>query len=335
MSFLTAIQGIKENQRQQSDADFFAQHPQPTLQEARFLEQEARLNQICLEQELDLGPTLDEALEAEENDDALALAAAALNNDYDDEGMINNYCNDVCACIRYFEDPEDQDSALYERKCAIQLDHSLQSKRQKCFDENQPIPMDISEDEDEDQSNSDNDDEEESEFICQHGNNCANQVCYDCVWYLEQEARRAYPRGKETALEKAVEVDYYADMIMPTLDDVGSVTDIPMDQEEEQEPRPPIQYQRQTTCWVDEETGETVYNGNADGSRYNSDDELPDLIDVTAEQEYDDAAEERYNFNMYELEVTYRNGKDVYDKHDAEIVRRLIREIEEYEKTGR
>jgi len=297
------IQGIKENQREQSDADFFAQHPQPTLQEARFWQQDAHLNQICLDQEQDLGLTLDEALEAQENDDALALAA--LNNNYDDEGNYNHNCNNVCACIRYFEDPEDQDSALYERKCVIQLDHSLQSKRQKIFDEHEPIPMDISDDEDEDleQGQSDSEDGEESEFICRHGNNCANRVCYDCVWYLEQEARHAYSRGKEAAVQEEApleeeglndeqddeEFDYYADMIMPTLDDVGTITDIPMDisddEDEEQEPRAPIRYQRQTTCWVDEETGETVYNGSSDGSRYSEDDDdLPDLIDVTAQQ---------------------------------------------------
>jgi hypothetical protein len=363
------IQGSKENQ--QSDADFFAQHPQPTLQEARFWEQDARLNQICLEQEQYLGLTLDEALEANENDDDLATAhalALAGNNDNDDDNEGNHTCNDVCACIRYLKDPEDEDSALYERKCAIQLDHSLQNKRQKCFDEHEPIPMDISDDEDEDEEDEDpsdsedddedpseseddgedddEDDDEESKFICRHGMNCKNRVCDDCVWYLEQEARHAHPRRKEVA-----EVDYHADMIMPTLDDVGTITDIPMeiddededdedededDEDDEQEPRAPIRYQRQTTSWVNEETGETVYNGSSDGSRTSEVVEedysdLPDLIDVTAEQ----VAEERYNFNMYELEVTYRNGKDVYNSRDAERVCQLRREIAEYEKTRR
>jgi len=299
MSFLMTIQGIKENQNEQSDADFFAQHPQPTLQQARFWQQDASLNQICLEQEQDLGLTLDEALEAHENDDALALAAANEGN--------HNY-NDVSACIRYLEDPEDQDSALYQRKCALQLKANFPNKRQKIFDEHEPIPMDISDDEDEDededleQGQSDSEDGEESEFICRHGNNCANRLCYDCVWYLEQEARHAYTRRKqELPVEEAEEglndeqddeeLDYYDDMIFPNLDDVGTITDIPMeidedeDEDEEQEPRAAIRYQRQTTCWVDEETGETVYNGSSDGSRYSEDDDdLPDLIDVTAQQ---------------------------------------------------
>jgi hypothetical protein len=313
---------------QEANEAFFALHPQPTLQEARaFMGQELA------------DMTLDEALEALEDEDEEDEGDEE-DEDGEDEG--NNCCNDVCACIRHFEqepcpmdiEDEEEDLALYELKRQI-ASQFVQNKRQKTFDENEVIPMDISDDDqsddDDDQSDDDNDDNDQSsEFICRHGNNCANQVCLDCVWYLEQEARRAHPRPRprprhieleEGEIDETEGNDYYHEMNFPVLDDNASAAE---------EPRAQIRYQRQTTSWVDEETGETVYNGSSNGSR--TPDSLPDLIDITAEQEeYDNAAEERYNFNMYELEVTYRNGQNVYNKSDADRVAWLRKEIAEYE----
>ena len=304
---------------------FFALHPQPTLQEARRIA-------VC---ELELeGLTLDEPMELEDEDED--------EDSDDDEGMLNN-CNDVCACIRYFEPmevDEDQDSALYERKCELQQAGKFPNKRQKTFDEHEVIPMDISDDDESD------DDDDYEEDICLHDINRARQVCYDCIWYLDQEDRDARLRRfdndedededevqpVQVTLAVAVEENPYHDYVFPVFDiDSQFLSPMEVDEvEEEEDPRPPIRYQRQTTSWVDEETGETVYNGSSDGSRISEDDndsdnyyELPPLINIS---------QVRYHHNLYELEVTYGDGENVNNAQDAERVYQLRHDIEEYER---
>jgi hypothetical protein len=100
----------------------------------------------------------------------------------------------------------------------------------------------------------------------------------------------------------------------------------------------PLLSRRQNTFWV-EETGETVYNGNPNGSRFYDEvgddlSDLPDLIQVDEDEDYD-PAEEQYNFNMYELEVTYRNGQDIYSRADGQRVAQLRRDMAEYESRRR
>jgi hypothetical protein len=333
------------------DEAFFALHPQPTLQEAR------RIAVCQLELE---GLTLDEPMELEDSDedeeDSDEDEEDSDEDSDDDEGMINN-CNDVCACIRYFEPmevDEDQDSALYERKCHLQQAGKFPSKRQKTFDENEVIPMDISDDEDDDESDRDesdhNDhDDDEEEDICQHDINRARQVCYDCIWYLDQEARDARLRRFDNdedddevqpvqvtlAVAVAVEEDPYHDYVFPVFNiDSQFLSPMEVDEVEEVEPRPPIRYQRQTTSWVDEETGETVYNGSSDGSRtseHDDDDDddddnyyqLPALMNIS---------QERYQQNLYEVEVTYGDGENVNNAQDAERFYQLREAVAEYER---
>jgi hypothetical protein len=273
----------------------------------------------------------------------------------------NQVCND---CVRALEE---EDQYLYDLKRR----NRYPNKSLKTYHEHEVIPMDISDDEegldendelaprqlfpddDEDllsimsdieieacedgesfedrEEGEDGEDREgEGEFICRHGLNCANQVCLDCVWYLEQEARHA----RRPVVAVAEEQEWDINVILEEQE-----RDIPMDISED-EPVPisvpiPLLSQRQTTFWVEQETGETMYNGNPNGSRFYDEvgddlSDLPDLIQVDEDEDYD-PAEERYNFNMYELEVTYRDGQDVYSRADVERVAQLRRDIAEYE----
>ena len=365
------------------DEAFFAAHPQPPLQSAAFWAQDALLNQFSVDQ-----PDGDSENEEAEEDRE------------EDEGMYP--CSDVCSCIRYFaatsveveeEEPdfssfcaydsllppvshdefqesESADQSLYERKRNAAYEAFVQKKVRKTFDEHDNIPMDISDDEEEEDEDElaprqlfpdeeEDDDllsimsdlkmedleegdleegdleEEEGEggFICRHGLDCTHQVCLDCVWYLEQEARAA----------------------KISLPELGS---------------------RQTTFCVDEETGEMVYNGNPNGSRFlNDEDEveededleeddefvvnfvlendfgaggreitrcfseedeeddwcdLPDLIDQSDGPEYF-LPEKQYLRNVDELENLYGGGRYVYHPWQSARVEILKRAIAAFE----
>lgn len=268
------------------DEEFFASHPQPPLQSAAFWAQDAILNQFSVDQ-----PDGDSENENEEEGD-----------EEEDEGMsFNNHpCSDVCSCIRYFavaaaepleveeedfssffencaydsllppfspdEFVEAEDQSLYDRKRNAAYEAFVQKKVRKTFDEHDNIPMDISEDEEEEEDdllsimsdlkiedleedNLEEDDlEEECEFLCRHGLDCSDQVCFDCVRYLKQEACAA----------------------KIGLPELGS---------------------RQTTFWVDKETGEMVYNGNPNGSRFlNDEDEDEDEVEEDSDDEDDEFA---------------------------------------------
>jgi hypothetical protein len=102
--------------------------------------------------------------------------------------------------------------------------------------------------------------EEEGEFLCRHGLDCSDQVCFDCVRYLKQEACAA----------------------KIGLPELGA---------------------RQTTFWVDKETGEMVYNGNPNGSRFlNDEDEV--------EEEYSDDEDDEYAVNVV-LENDFGTGREI------------------------
>jgi hypothetical protein len=88
----------------------------------------------------------------------------------------------------------------------------------------------------------------EEEEDCGHG--VTNEICYDCIWFLEQEAKRRYPRrSRPQGLEE---------IAIRLFEDVGEVPPMPI-------------LQRQNTQFT--LNGVTVYNGNPNGSRF-FDDEL-------------------------------------------------------------
>ena len=128
--------------------------------------------------------------------------------------------------------------------------------------------------------------------------------------------------------------------------------------------RPQLKYQRQTSCW--EQNGEIVYNGNPDGSRLFCDleddcvcdcdleeEDLTDLPDLLTEEEY--LAEEAqaqalavaetltqdlehdlfddYRENLYELDylLNVLNSGGTLDRWEAEKVIKLRSDIAYYE----
>ena len=265
------------------DAEFFASHPQPPLQSDAFWAQDALLNQFSIDQ-----PDGDSENEGEGDGED----SDREDSDREDEGMsFNNHpCSDVCSCIRYFaetrveveEEPdfssffencaydsllppfspgefeeETEDQSLYDRKRNAAYEAFVQKKVRKTFDEHDNIPMDISDDEEEEEDllsimsdlkieDLDEDDlEEEGGFICRHGLDCSDQVCFECVRYLKQEACAA-----KISLPK-----------------LGS---------------------RQTTFWVDKETGEMVYNGNPNGSRFLNDEDVEDEVEEDSDEDDED-----------------------------------------------
>ena len=296
------------------DEEFFASHPQPPLQSAAFWAQDAILNQFSIDQ-----PDGDSENENEEEGD-----------EEEDEGMsFNNHpCSDVCSCIRYFaetreaepleveEEEEDfssffencaydsllppfspdefveaEDQSLYDRKRNAAYEAFVQKKVRKTFDEHDNIPMDISEDEEEEEEDDllsimsdlkiedleEDDLEEECEFLCRHGLDCSDQVCFDCVRYLKQEACAA----------------------KIGLPELGS---------------------RQTTFWVDKETGEMVYNGNPNGSRFLNDEDLEEDDVEDLEDDSDDEDDE------FEVNVVLENN---FGAGGREITRCFSEEEEE------
>jgi len=88
---------------------------------------------------------------------------------------------------------------------------------------------------------------------CGHG--VINEICYDCIWFLEQEAKRRYPRRIPQRLEEvAVQLfeDESEEVIMPVLEDL-TYHSMPV-------------LQRQNTQFS--VNGITVFNGNSNGSRF-------------------------------------------------------------------
>jgi hypothetical protein len=274
-----------------NDEEFFAQHPQPTLEQARALLQ-ALANQ------------------EDEDEDLLSIMSDMdVDEDYEDEdeGMYN--CADDCCCFRCSMpnplsrapqicfvpdgeeliadvDLEEEDQYLYDLKRRDRYPN----KSLKTYHEHDPIPMDISDDEYEEQDEVEEDEEGEEgeeaddEYMCIHGTNCANRVCYDCVWELEQEDRRARrPVAKKTE-EKAVPNEAHEHDQSWIINVILEDETIPMDIDEND--RPQLKYHRQTSCW--EHKGEIVYNGNTDGSRLydlEADDDLSDLPELISEDE--------------------------------------------------
>jgi hypothetical protein len=304
------------------DAEFFAAHPQPPLQSAAFWAQDALLTQFSVDQPDGDSENEDEG-DREDAEDSENEGDSDSEDAEEEEGMcFNNPCSDVCSCIRYFaatatttretatsveEEPdfssffencaydsllppfspgefeEAEDQSLYERKRNGAYEAFVQKKVRKTFDEHDNIPMDISDDEeelvprqlfpDEEEEEDDllsimsdlkmEDLEEEGGFICRHGLDCSDQVCFECVRYLKQEARAA----------------------KISLPELGS---------------------RQTTFCVDEETGEMVYNGNPNGSRFlNDEDEVEeDYSDEDDDDEFEVNVVLENNFGAGGREIT-------------------------------
>ena len=304
----------KINNLTEQDEVFFAQHPQPTLEQARAM-------QAAFQEEDD-----------EEEDLLSIMSDVEIDEDYDeDEGMFN-CCDDDCCCFRCIaQDPlsrapqicfvpdgeelvgdvdlEAEDQALYDlKRYNCSHDEFVPNKSLKTYHEHDPIPMDISDDEYIEQDEDQDEEEDDCEFLCRHGTNCANQVCYDCVqalkeensdsdhicdhgidrinevcydciWYLEQEELHGRRRPVAAANEEKEDQEWPVNVI---IDDV------------DENVRPQLKYQRQTSCW--EQNGEIVYNGNPDGSRLFcdleddcvcdlEDEDLTDLPDLLTEEE--------------------------------------------------
>jgi hypothetical protein len=239
----------KINNLTEQDEEFFAQHPQPTLEQARAFQA---------------------AFQAEEEDDEDLLSIMSdveIDEDYEDEdeGMFN--CDHDCCCFRCIAqaplsrapqicfvpdgeelvgdiDLDDEDQYLYNLKRY----NRYPNKSLKIYHEHEPIPMDISDDEYKEQEDGEQEDGEQE----------------DC----EQED------GGQDGEDEEWPVNII-------IDDV-----IPMDIDENENVRPQLKYQRQTSCW--EQNGEIVYNGNPDGSRLYDEveDDLADLPDLLTEEEY-------------------------------------------------
>ena len=202
------------------DNEFFAQHPQPTLQESRaFLEQDAMLRQFSFDQpdgNSEDGDGDGDSEDGEEDEDMCYI------------------CNNInsCVCIRNIiqmdvvEEGEEEaaDLALYEHKRQGTGESFIQNKLQKSHHEHEVVLMDISDDEEEDPyyclDESEDEDEDDIEigafgsFICSHGTNCKTNICEECLWYLEQEGKRSYARERylelghrQTKVEVEVEVE--------------------------------------------------------------------------------------------------------------------------------
>ena len=356
----------KNNNFPALEEEFFAQHSQPTLEQARSFQLLANQNQEededtyheeeyegmyceddccclrCFEQAN--GPQI--CVVPEEEDLLSVMSDMEVVEDYDedeDEGMVD--CDDDCCCFRCCcvpvlsrapqicfvpdgeelvrdvdleeEEEEEEDQYLYDLKRRDRYPN----KSLKTYHEHDPIPMDISDDEYE-TIPTDISDNEEDEYMCDHGTNCANQVCYECVWYLEQEALHAKRPVKAVDEDEDEDEECIVNVVIEDTE----LMEMPNTND-----RPHLKYQRQTSCW--EQNGEIVYNGNPNGSNlYNvEDDDLSDLPDLIPFDEEYDADLEQYHVDMCELEVTYRNGQNVNNPHDAERVAELRRAIAEYE----
>jgi len=207
-------------------------------------------------------------------------------------------------------DDEDQDLVLYNIKRYNELTFAPFKKQKMDHDHPIPEPMDVCDSKDDHDYMSENDeleprqlfnddDEEEgpnveddedklsvmsditvepvddNECDCGHDDCNPNELCLDCIWFLEQEARHRFPR-RAVAQAQAAE-DPHENLIYPVFDNEGDIIPMEVDEEEEQilDLGPAPNLQRRNTQWVDPETDQVVYNGNPNGSRFfeNEDDE--------------------------------------------------------------
>lgn len=86
---------------------------------------------------------------------------------------------------------------------------------------------------------------------CGHG--IINEICYDCIWFLEEEAKRRFKRRTPQRLEEvALRLFEDEEVVMPVLEDLTYPS---MPALERQNTQFPI-------------NGTTVFNGNQNGSRF-------------------------------------------------------------------
>jgi len=205
--------------------------------------------------------------------EARSIQEDAANPEWNEDGLnlgknVNNNHNECIASLGETGD-EDEDNALYERKYAIRTDASLHSKKQKTVHLLE-YPMEVDDNVDAESKDymSENDplepcqlfsDDKEEEDLCIHKVDRNEEVCEDCVWFLEQDQKRRCPPCKPVVKEpEKLEYELWdVEVILPD--------------EDFSEPRPPLRYQRQNSCWVDKATGNTVYNGNPDGTLFCND----------------------------------------------------------------
>jgi hypothetical protein len=163
---------------------------------------------------------------------------------------------------------EDQDDALYECKHANIL--WAPKKKPKTYETNEayePIPMEVCDDED---YMSENDKLEPRELFPDDEEDDLLSVMSDIEIEplgSDDEEQQRYPRRYAVDSQSA-------DIIFPVFDADGSILPIPMELEEiilDIGPAPI--FRRHNTQWIDQVTGETVYNGNPDGSRLFGDEE--------------------------------------------------------------
>lgn len=153
---------------------------------------------------------------------------------------------------------EEQDDALYECKHANILWAPIKKQEPKTCNKYEPIPMEICDDIKDYMS--ENDDLEPRELFPDDEEDDLLSVMSDIdVESLEQG---------ENPLD---------DIIYPVFDENGVIYPIPMGLDLELGPHP--SFRRANTQWQDPVTGETVYNGNPNGSRFFDEGEGPeDLI---------------------------------------------------------
>jgi len=199
-----------------SDAEFFALHPQPTLQESRaFLEQDAMLRRYSVDQpdgnsengededeEYHCGNAddVDEWSERERLRQQINVRDAPVLEDEEEEDEDTCYiCYNVnyCVCVRDAipmdvvdeeEEKEGEEEDMnYEHKRQGTCEQFTQNKHQKTHQEHE------------------REEEEEEEdieigafgsYICSHGTNCKTDICEECVWCLEQEGKNAFLRER-------------------------------------------------------------------------------------------------------------------------------------------
>lgn len=165
---------------------------------------------------------------------------------------------------------EDQDDALYECKHAnILWAPKKKQKAYETYDSYEPIPMEVFDDEDRDYM-SENDKLEPRELFPNDDEDELLSVMSDIevnALASDDEEQQLYPQRYAVDPQSA-------DIIFPVFDADGSILPISMELEEiilDIGPAPI--FRRHTTQWIDQVTGETVYNGNPDGSRLFGDEE--------------------------------------------------------------
>lgn len=170
---------------------------------------------------------------------------------------------------------EEQDDALYECKHAnILWAPKKKQKAYEAYDSYEPIPMEICAAEYRDYM-SENDeleprelfpDDEEDELL-----SIMSDIEVESIDSDDEEQQR-YPR-------RAAANPLHDDMVFPVFDENGVIHPIPMDLAEPiLDLGPAPIFRRQNTQWQDPVTGETVYNGNPNGSRFFGEEEGADEL---------------------------------------------------------